>query len=128
MEDDGSLLKINAFLPSFTFLRPIDLKIGPDGVMYLIEWGTNFGGGNTDSKVERIDYLGARPSLLATKAANTITFSWPADAPGYVLEKTTNLSSPNQWNAVSNNVTQQNGRNTVSVPLGGGSEFFRLRR
>ena len=66
--DDGSVLKINPFLSSFQFNRPIDLKIGPDGVLYMIEWGTGFGGGNADSKVIRIDYVGGNhpPVALGT--------------------------------------------------------------
>ena len=40
MDESGNVLKISPFLPSFTFNRPIDLKVGPDGCIYVIEWGT----------------------------------------------------------------------------------------
>lgn len=59
MDDDGSVLKINPFLSSFTFNRPIDMKVGPDGSLYMIEWGTGYGGSNPDAKLTRIDYVGA---------------------------------------------------------------------
>ena len=58
LDDDGNILKINPFLPSFTFLRPIEMQVGPDGAIYMIEWGSNFRGGNPDAKLIRIDYLG----------------------------------------------------------------------
>jgi cytochrome c len=58
IDDDGSVLKINPFLPSFTFTRPIDIKIGPDGAIYMIEWGTGFNGSNPDAKLSRINYVG----------------------------------------------------------------------
>src|SRR6266478_944381 len=65
VDDDGSVLKINPFLPSFTFNRPIDLKIGPDGVIYMIEWGTGFNGSNPDAKLTRIDYVGGNHAPVA---------------------------------------------------------------
>ncbi len=65
IDDDGSPLKINPFLPSFTFNRPIDMKIGPDGVIYMIEWGTGFNGSNPDAKLIRIDYVGGNHAPVA---------------------------------------------------------------
>jgi cytochrome c len=73
---DGEALSINRFLPSQTFLRPIDMEIGKDGSLYLIEWGTNYGGSgrgdpNFDSALYRIDYL--RPGQRAPQAEATAT-------------------------------------------------------
>ena len=56
LDTAGNVLKINPFLPNMSFLRPMDMKIGPDGAMYLLEWGSGFGGGNADSQLVRIDY------------------------------------------------------------------------
>ncbi len=61
IDSEGNVLKINPFLPSFDFRRPIDMKISPDGAMYLLEWGSNFGGGNADAKLVRIDYTNPLP-------------------------------------------------------------------
>ncbi|MDB6068165.1 MAG: C-terminal target protein [Pedosphaera sp.] len=69
LDDDGSVLKINPFLPSFKFTRPMDMKIGPDGVIYMIEWGTGFGGGNPDAKIIRIDYVGGSHAPVAIGSA-----------------------------------------------------------
>ncbi len=128
IDDDGSPLKINPFLPTFQFLRPIDLKIGPDGSLYLIEWGTVFGGGNTDSKVERIDYIGRPPTLAAVRTGDSVQLSWPAGVTGYVLEQTTRLPAAGPWNAVTNVLGNQNGQATVMVPINSGNQFFRLRK
>ena len=35
----------------------MDIEFGPDGALYLIEWGTGFGGNNADSGIYRIDYI-----------------------------------------------------------------------
>ena len=70
LDDDGGILDIQPFLSDFEFLRPIDMKIGPDGAIYMLEWGTGFGGDNADSRLVRIEYVqGARaPSIIATAA------------------------------------------------------------
>ena len=55
-----------------TFLRPMDIEFGPDGALYLIEWGTGFGGNNDDSGVYRIDYVAGdrAPIAVATGDAD----------------------------------------------------------
>jgi cytochrome c len=70
MDDNGGVLKINPFLSSFQFIRPIDLKIGPDGLLYLIEWGSGFGGNNSDAKVSRIEYVGGNHAPIAVGSAS----------------------------------------------------------
>jgi len=77
IDDDGSVLKINPFLPSFTFNRPIDLKIGPDGAIYMIEWGTGFSGSNPDAKVIRIDYVGGNHAPVPVASASPSSGSVP---------------------------------------------------
>ncbi len=57
LTSDGSgLVDINRLLDGVSTIRPMDLEFGPDGALYLIEWGTGFGGNNDDSGVYRIDY------------------------------------------------------------------------
>jgi hypothetical protein len=34
----------------------MDMEMGPDGAIYMIEWGSNFSGNNPDSKLIRISY------------------------------------------------------------------------
>lgn len=70
LNDDGSILDIQPFLSDFEFLRPIDMKLGPDGALYVIEWGTGFGGENEDSKVVRIEYAeGSRAPVIRASAS-----------------------------------------------------------
>ncbi len=69
LDDQGNILKINPFLPSFSFSRPMDMKLGPDGAIYMVEWGSGFGGGNADSKIIRIDYVGGNHAPTAQASA-----------------------------------------------------------
>ncbi|WP_061295416.1 ThuA domain-containing protein [Herbidospora cretacea] len=57
LDNSGNLLKVNRFLSSMQFRSPMDMKFGPDGSLYMIDWGSGFGGTNTDDGVYRIDYI-----------------------------------------------------------------------
>ncbi len=53
---DGSLA-MDRFCPSMTFKRPMDLELGDDGCLYLIEFGTAWGN-NKDTQIVRIEHTG----------------------------------------------------------------------
>ncbi len=53
---EGRLEKIEPFLSAMKFKRPISMSFGPDGALYLIEWGTAWFN-NTDAQVVRIEYV-----------------------------------------------------------------------
>jgi cytochrome c len=44
-------------MPNTKFKRPMDLELGADGCLYLIEFGTNWGD-NKDSKIVRLEFAG----------------------------------------------------------------------
>ncbi|MGI8966881.1 MAG: PQQ-dependent sugar dehydrogenase, partial [Limisphaerales bacterium] len=48
--------KMERFCPKITFKRPMDMELGPDGALYLIEWGTAWGN-NKDTQIVRIEYF-----------------------------------------------------------------------
>lgn len=58
LDASGDIAKINPFAPELDLVRPIDMELGPDGALYILEWGTDFGGNNSDAQLVRIDYLG----------------------------------------------------------------------
>ncbi|UDF12006.1 ThuA domain-containing protein [Antiquaquibacter oligotrophicus] len=45
--------------------RSMDFEFGPDGALYIIDWGSEFGGSTGDSGVYRIDYIQGSPSPIA---------------------------------------------------------------
>ena len=51
---NGSLM-MKRLMPKTTFKRPMDLELGPDGCLYGIEFGTNWGD-NKDTKLFRIEF------------------------------------------------------------------------
>ncbi|MFI6938772.1 ThuA domain-containing protein [Streptomyces sp. NPDC050418] len=71
-DQDEKLLKINDVFESFKFAKPMDMTFGPDGSLYVLEWGSQFGGGNNDSGLFRIDYAQGKRSPVA-KAEASVT-------------------------------------------------------
>ena len=47
--------RMERFCDNMTFKRPMDLEMGPDGCLYLIEYGTAWGN-NKDTQIVRIEY------------------------------------------------------------------------
>ncbi|WP_436500026.1 ThuA domain-containing protein [Actinokineospora sp. HUAS TT18] len=68
-DDNGGLLKIDPWYTSATPASPMDMKFGPDGAMYLVEWGIGYGRDNADSGVYRIDYTQGNRRPTAKAAA-----------------------------------------------------------
>lgn len=56
LDAEGRLLKLEPFLPAWRFHRPISMSFGPDGALYLVEWGTAWSN-NQDAQVIRVEYV-----------------------------------------------------------------------
>jgi glucose/arabinose dehydrogenase/PKD repeat protein len=61
------------FLGTEFFSKPMDLEFGPDGALYVLEYGNGWGSSNDDAGLYRIDYVeGNRtPRVRATASANS---------------------------------------------------------
>ncbi len=73
-DDEGDILAIQPFLPSFRFNSLIDMELGPDGALYLLEWGSDkFGRNNTDARLLRIAFttLDKAPVAVAKASPDT---------------------------------------------------------
>ncbi|RIQ29641.1 ThuA domain-containing protein [Jiangella rhizosphaerae] len=73
LDENGDYESFEQFMPSTLFRSPHDMEFGPDGAMYLIEWGMdfNYAGGNVnpDSGLYKINYTkGARTPIAEAGA------------------------------------------------------------
>ena len=74
----------------------------------------------------------APPPLTARKSggSNQVTLSWPNwstnAVTGYTLFGAANLAPPVQWQVVTNAVQTTNGVCSLTLPAGGGQQFFKL--
>jgi cytochrome c len=53
---DGSL-RMERIAKNMTFKRPMDMELGPDGCLYIAEFGTAWGN-NKDTQIVRLEYTG----------------------------------------------------------------------
>jgi cytochrome c len=65
--EKGDMVKMERFLPNMPFSHPIDMAFGPNGDLYVLEYGTGWFVQNDDSRLVRIEYNGGnrKPALQA---------------------------------------------------------------
>ncbi len=78
-------------------------------------------GNNTANVKTQVNFV----QLVAAHSGSNLVFSWPVGAGTYTLQSSPTIN-PSAWTAVATPVVIVNGQNTVTVPLAGGPEFFRL--
>jgi cytochrome c len=59
-EGKDGLPRLERFAPEVTLKRPVEMELGPDGALYVIEFGTNWEN-NKDAQIVRIEPI--PPSL-----------------------------------------------------------------
>ncbi|HEY6227722.1 MAG TPA: PQQ-dependent sugar dehydrogenase [Verrucomicrobiae bacterium] len=55
LDEEGRLKTLKTFAPEIKVKRPISMAFGPDGAMYVIQWGTAWYN-NKDAELVRIEY------------------------------------------------------------------------
>lgn len=56
MRPNGDFYKMEPFIDSIKLAAPIDMEMGPDGRLYILEYGTGWFHRNPDSGLSRIDF------------------------------------------------------------------------
>src|SRR3954453_22244705 len=65
LNSTGAMTAVQNFALGTGYKRPMDLDFGPDGALYVIEWGSGFNGDNADSGVYRVDYISGEKAPIA---------------------------------------------------------------
>ncbi|MEQ8472820.1 MAG: ThuA domain-containing protein [Marinoscillum sp.] len=56
MNEDGDITDMERFMPSYKFSNPMDMAFGPNGDLYLLEYGTGWFQQNENARLVRIEY------------------------------------------------------------------------
>ena len=56
MDGNGDFASMERFMPSYKFSNPVDMEFGPNGDLYMLEYGTTWFQGNDDARLVRIEY------------------------------------------------------------------------
>jgi uncharacterized delta-60 repeat protein/uncharacterized repeat protein (TIGR01451 family) len=84
---------------------------------------------NNSASVKTIVQSGLVPTvtLSISLAGSDVIIAWPANPGNFILESAPNLKAPVVWSAATNPPpVVVGGQNTVTVPIGGSGQFFRL--
>lgn len=69
-DSDDKIVKIDSFMSSSSFKKPIHMNFGNDGILYLIEYGSNWFN-NTDSRLVKIEYISGNRAPVAEISADS---------------------------------------------------------
>jgi cytochrome c551/c552 len=83
MKPNGDYDNMEAFMPMTNFSSPIDMELGPDGRIYILEYGKGWFTKNPDAAISRIDFVaGNRPpkinQLIVSKTSGVLPFKLQA--------------------------------------------------
>lgn len=71
LQENGDFDKMEPFFGSAKLNNPIDMEVGPDGRLYLLEYGSGWFSKNPDAGLFRIDYnAGNRPPVVESLAVD----------------------------------------------------------
>ena len=69
-QPDGRLDKVESFMNETHFNSPIDMEVGPDGKLYVLEYGNGWFTKNAEAALSRIDYDPHR--VISDKGGNVV--------------------------------------------------------
>lgn len=70
LDEQQNYQSMEPFMPKTgDFRRPVDMEIGPDGSVYMLEYGSVYGIDNEDARLVRIDFNGGNRAPVASAIA-----------------------------------------------------------
>lgn len=70
MDEQGDYKAMERFLPDLTLKGPIDMKFGPDGDLYVLEYGNGYFKDNPEAELIRIEFNGGNRKPQVQAAAS----------------------------------------------------------
>src|SRR5262249_48705524 len=88
-------------------------------------YGTTSGGSSGNGTIFSISLPASPPRLTITRAGPDVILTWPTNTPGFALQSVTNLVSAHCITRLRDPI-EVTGPNTVTNPISGSQQFFRL--
>lgn len=80
----------------------------------------------TDFYIQSMTVAGL--TLKIQQAGSDVVLTWPTNTPGFILASSFNLGAAAVWNTNSTAPVVVNGQNTVTNPIAGARQFYRLQQ
>ena len=72
LDEENKIKSIERFMPDEPFAKPVNMKFGPDGALYILEYGSAYRN-SQDSKLSKVEYnAGNLPPLAHMTADKTV--------------------------------------------------------
>ena len=96
MSPSGDYERMEPFLDHMSFSAPMDMELGPDNKLYILEYGKGWFSKNPDAALVRIDYLeGNRPPII-----ENLIIEKPSGLLPYKLVAKVNAKDPDEGDAL----------------------------
>ena len=86
LDKQNQFVKFDSFMPNTTFANPMDMMFGPDGSLYVLNYGTTWFARNQDAELFKIDFNSGNRKPVASftvdKSIGGAPLSVNADASG----------------------------------------------
>ncbi|NIG52945.1 ThuA domain-containing protein [Chitinophaga sp. Cy-1792] len=77
LDKDYNYSKMERFMPHIKLNAPIDMEMGPDGRLYVLEYGNGWFSKNVDAGLSRIDFNGGNRAPVADLEVDKLNGSLP---------------------------------------------------
>ena len=77
MDEQGNYKSMERFLPNENFSSAIDMKFGPDGDLYVLEYGSAWFRGNDNAQIVRIEYNSGNRKPIVKASADVLAGALP---------------------------------------------------
>lgn len=77
LDKDHNFIKFDPFMPSTVFANPMDMEFGPDGSLYVLNYGTGWFSRNADAQLFKINFNGGNRQPLAKMNLDKMTGAAP---------------------------------------------------
>ncbi len=90
MNQNGDFERMEPFMEKTKFNNPIDMEVGPDGLLYVLEYGSGWFAKNPDAGIARLDYnAGNRPPVVTQLKTDKTSSNLP-----FLLKANVKASDP----------------------------------
>lgn len=70
LDEEGNYKSMERFAPDYHPVQPLDIKFGPDGDLYVLEYGSNPARSSLESKLVRIEFHAGNRKPVVTASAS----------------------------------------------------------
>lgn len=150
MDQEYNFVEMEQFMPSTVFDKPVDMQFGPDGSLYVLEYGTYWSAQNDDSGIYKIEFSAGNRKPIALAAADKVqgavpmevqftgdkshdhdpedelTYKWDFDGTGKTVSNEINptftFENPGSYNVILTVTDKEGLQSTAAIAIAVGNE------